>query len=146
MSLPQERPVPPALSSRLPSKTEWLDSLDQGQRLRAEKALARVNKYIEQGEIELEDDSEALLHLIVLEGVNADPRTVLDKNWAIRTALRRMHDPRLNPQTQQRCFEFACELLGMVQETKAGKAISAAVTFDANQSRREEKGQGTKTD
>lgn len=133
--LPQDpSPARPRPTSNLqPRREGWLDSLNPETRIRAEQALARVNKYIERNEIELDDDSHALLKLIVEDGVNADPTKILDKNWAIRTALRRMNDPKLDGKTSQRCFEFACELLGHVETGKGKNAQVAQIAFDALQ-------------
>lgn len=110
-----------------------MDSLNPEVRLRAEQALSRVNKYIERNEIELDDESHALLKMIVEDGINADPTKALDKNWAIRTALRRMHDPKLDARMQQRCFEFACEMLGHVETGKGKSGQVAQIAFDALQ-------------
>jgi hypothetical protein len=132
VSIPQELPENRGrrpLSK--PQSTGWLDSLNEEQRFRAEKALARVNRYIEEGEIEVDDDAEALAKVIIEDGVNAKTGVVLDKDWSVRTALRRMHDPRLDPRIQQRCFEIALELMGHTEAGRSKAGFVAQVAVDA---------------
>lgn len=131
MSIPVDPSSQPRQGpSKPPSKDPW-DDLSPEARERAVKALARVNRYIEAGEIELDDDAHALIKLIVEDGVNAKVGTNLDREWAIRTAIRRMYDPRLDPRMQQRCFEFACELMGHVVTGSKSMPFTANVIVES---------------
>lgn len=98
---------------------------------RAMKALARVQKYVEAGELDLDDDMEAVIKLIVKDGVNINPSKVLTKDWAIRAALRRMYDEDIRSSTRQRCFEFVCELMGFIDTGKKAGISAIDVTVEA---------------
>ena len=115
----------------LPNSEESLQKKEE-LRVLADKAMVKIKKLLERHDLELDDDAERVVRAITEDGLSVgNLPNVLNKDWAIRVALKRMYDLDLRSSTRQRCFEFACELLGLLPQGRASSNLIADVTVNA---------------